>query len=126
MGFPWTPVNGPQEASLLGAMKSDRFEVMGSMRTYWDFYVGFGLAITGFLALQAVVLWQLALLAKRELTEVRPFIVVFFVSFLMNAILTWKYFFFPPFAMAVAICACLAVAFHLTRPQVTASTKLPA
>jgi hypothetical protein len=52
MGMPWTPATGPQEAAVLDAMKTTRFDTMGTVRTYWDFYFGFGAAISVYLALQ--------------------------------------------------------------------------
>ncbi len=77
-------------------MKSHHFDAMGFSRTYWDFYYGFGLVISGYLLVQAVVLWQLASRAKADSVRVRPIIASFFVSFLVNAILVWKYFFTVP------------------------------
>ena len=117
LGMPWTPAVGPQEVALLESMKSHRFDVMGSSRTYWDFYYGFGLVISGFLLVQAVVLWQLASRAKADPVGVRPIIASFFVSFLVNAILVWKFFFTVPLIMAIAITLCLGVAFVSARPS---------
>jgi hypothetical protein len=54
------------EVSLLSAMKALQFDAMGSLRTYWDFYLGFGLFLTLNLLLLAVLLWQLASLVKTE------------------------------------------------------------
>jgi len=34
---------------------------MGSMRSYWDFFFGYGLFVTIFLLAVAVLLWQLEL-----------------------------------------------------------------
>jgi len=115
MGMPWTPAAGPQETIVLDAMKSTRFDALGASRTYWDFYLGFGLVISGYLALQTVVLWQLASLANRDAGQLRPIIAAFFVSFALNAFLAWKYFFAIPVIMAMAIASCLALAFVSAR-----------
>jgi hypothetical protein len=115
MGMPWTPATGPQEAAVLEAMKTTQFDTMGSTRSYWDFYFGFGAAISGYLALQAVVLWQLASLARSAASQVRPLIAAFFASFIVNAILVWKFFFAVPPVLAIAIAICLAVAFMSAR-----------
>jgi hypothetical protein len=45
-GMPWTPSTRPQDLVVPEAMKADQFNVTGSTRSYWDFYFGFGLAIT--------------------------------------------------------------------------------
>lgn len=111
LGMPWTPAVGPQEVILLESMKSHHFDAMGSSRTYWDFYYGFGLVISGYLLVQAAVLWQLASRAKADPVGVRSIIASFFVSFLVNAILVWKFFFTVPLVMAIAIVICLGGAF---------------
>jgi hypothetical protein len=111
-GVPWTPSVGPQETALLQSMKSVRFDAMGFSRTYWDFYIGFGLAISGFLLLQAVVLWQLASRAKADPMAIRPIIASFFVSFVVNAILVWMFFFTAPLVLAIAIAIFLGLAFY--------------
>jgi len=118
-GMPWTPATGPQEAAVLDAMKTARFATMGTVRTYLDFYFGFGAAISGYLALQAIVLWQLASLAKSVANQVRPLIAALFASFVVNAILVWKYFFAVPLVFAIAIAICLAAAFISARPGKT-------
>jgi hypothetical protein len=116
IGMPWTPATGPQEAAVLAAMKSTRFDAMGSARTYWDFYFGFGVAISFYLALQAVVLWQLAALASGDASRVRPIIAAFFAAFVANAIVVWTFFFALPLILATAIAICLALAFLAARP----------
>ena len=115
MGMPWTPATGPQETAVLDVMKSARFDTFGASRTYWDFYFGFGVIISGYLALQAVVLWQLSSVANDDAGQLRPIIAAFFVSFALNALLVWKYFFAIPLIMAIAIAGCLALAFVSAR-----------
>ena len=116
MGMPWTPATGPQEAAVIEAMKSVRFDVMRSARTYWDFYVGFGAVISGYLAAQAVVLWQLGTLAKNDAARIRPIVAAFFLAFLVNAILVWAFFFVVPLILAIAVTVCLGLAYALARP----------
>jgi hypothetical protein len=110
-GMPWTPVRGTGETAVIEAMKSHRFDTEGASRTYWDFYFGFGVAITFFLMFQAVVLWLLALLAKTDPFRLRPIIGSFAVAFLLNAAVAWKYFPVVPSALAVAIAVTLGLAF---------------
>ena len=110
-GIPWTPAVGPKEIPVLEAMKSHSFDVAGFKRTYWDFYFGFGVILSGFLLMQAVVLWQLGSLAKTDALRVRPIVASFFVAFVVNAVLAWKYFFAVPVVVTVAISVCLALAF---------------
>jgi len=110
-GIPWTPALGPGEMAVLQAMKSQRFEIIGVTRTYWDFYYGFGVAIIGYLLVQAVVLWQLGALAKTEPTSVRPIIASLCVGFLVNAVIVWRFFFTIPLVITAAITVSLGFAF---------------
>lgn len=112
-GIPWTPATGPTEAPVLEAMKSQSFEAEGFTRTYWDFYFGFGVIISAFLLTQAIVLWQLAALARINPLQVRPVAATFLVAFLVNAALAWKYFFAVPVALAVLISLSLLAALAL-------------
>ncbi|HEY2120542.1 MAG TPA: hypothetical protein VGH37_15235, partial [Candidatus Acidoferrum sp.] len=41
--------------SLVASMQTIHFEVQGFSRTYWDFYVGFGLFVSVLLFLAAVI-----------------------------------------------------------------------
>jgi hypothetical protein len=97
--------------AVVEAMKSQHFEVVGATRTFWDFYYGFGVAITGYLLVQAVVLWQLAALAKSQAVSLRPIIASLGLGFLVNAVILWKFFFAIPLVLAVAITAVLGFAF---------------
>jgi len=109
-GIPWTPAVGPGETPVIEAMKAHSFNVVGSQRTYWDLYFGFGIIISGYLLVQAVVLWQVGSLAKTEPSRVRAIVVSFLVAFVVNAFLSWKYFFVIPLVTATLISVCLALA----------------
>ena len=110
-GAPWTPGEAPADIAVVEAMKSDHFPVIGVSRSYWDFYFGFGLIISVMQLFQAILLWQLGGLAKTEAFRLRSIIAVFFVSIVINAVLSWMYFFIIPVVMAVLIAICLLLAF---------------
>lgn len=118
MGSPWTPVNEPAPASVVEAMKSISFDAMGSNRTYWDFYFGFGVSISIYLFLQAAVLWLLATLSKTQPTFVRPFVVVFLVAYAVNVYVTWRYFFVVPLVLSIVMVICLALALITSKSHV--------
>jgi hypothetical protein len=115
-GMPWTPSRGPAEIAVLEAMRTHSFEAGGFARTYWDFYFGFGVAISGFLLVQAVALWQLASLAKSGAAGLRSIVACFLVAFAFNAVVAWKYFFPLPAVMGAAIALCLALALWAAKP----------
>ncbi len=86
----------PGAASVaVAAMKANHFPVMGLDRTYWDFYIGFGLAITISLVMEGVVFWLLANLAAKG-ANVRPIAAVFCVGYLTLMVLAYRFFFPPP------------------------------
>jgi len=95
---------------VLEAMRSHSFDADGFKRTYWDFYFGFGVIISAYLLVQAVVLWQLGSLARTDAARIRPIAASFLVGFLINAFLAWKYFFAIPLINAILISVCLALA----------------
>jgi hypothetical protein len=104
----WSPVG---ETQVLNAMKSFHFDAEGVTRTYFDFYFGFGLILSVYLFLQAVILWQLAALAKTEALHLRPLLVSFFLASVVSAGLSWKYIFAAPAVSFVVIAAGLGLAF---------------
>ncbi|HEY2864582.1 MAG TPA: hypothetical protein VGK37_13265 [Casimicrobiaceae bacterium] len=109
-GAPWTPARGAAETAAIDALRSVHFSFQGFSRSYWDFYFGFGVAISVFLLVQAVLLWQLATLAKIGFDRLRPMIALLFAGFAANAIVAWMYFFVVPGVLALAIAAFLAAA----------------
>jgi hypothetical protein len=112
-GMPWTPYINTEAKSVLEAMTTHSFEAEGFKGTYWDLYFGFGLMISIFLLVQAVVLWQVGSLAKADATRGRPIVASFLVAFIINAALSWKYTFIVPVVMAGIIALCLAISLVL-------------
>ena len=104
-----------EEAALLTSMKSLKFDAMGSLRTYWDFYFGFGLFLTVNLLLLTVLMWKLAALVKTEPTQARPFIASICAAFLAFAALSGTYFFIAPFVIEMMVAVLLALAFQMSR-----------
>ncbi len=99
------------EQTAVDAMKGNAFVAMGVTRTMWDFYRGMGLAVTIFLTLAAVVLWQMAVLAKTEMFPlVRPVLAAFVLGFLLMAVVSWQYFFAGPLLAELLIAACVGMA----------------
>ena len=102
---------------MVAAMKSNQFDVMGATRSYWDFFIGYGLTIGVFGLLQAVVLWQLAGLAKTDPRQMRPIIAAFLLANIGFAILAWRYFFIPPFVGSVLTTIVLVAAYLAATPR---------
>ena len=100
--------------SLIGSMKSIHFDVQGFSRSYWDFFVGFGLFVTVFLLLAAVVGWQLGRLDAETVTRVRGIGWSLALCFVVLTFLSFRYFFVLPLIFSIVIAVCLVVAAWLS------------
>jgi hypothetical protein len=112
----WSP---PGDTDVLRSMRAFEFDVSGTIRTYWHFYMGFGVYITVLLLMQAVVLWQMASLARINISLVRPLIGAVGVASLIGTAVIWAFIFVVPALMSLAYTVCLGLAFvaaSRTRP----------
>ncbi|HYW74778.1 MAG TPA: hypothetical protein VE961_27375 [Pyrinomonadaceae bacterium] len=106
-GFPWSD---PKWGVDLGPMRSSHFNVLGFSRTYWDFYVGFGLLESAFLLLAAVLAWQLGSLPAAAFPVMRWTAWALAGCFAVVTVLSWMYFFTIPIVFGAAITVCLVAA----------------
>jgi hypothetical protein len=97
-------------AVAVAAMKANPFVVFGNTRTFWDFYMGFGLGVTIFLTMEAVVLWLLAPLTVAYGEKLRPVLTAFAIGYLVFAVNSYRYFFLGPVVAEVLIAGCLFAA----------------
>jgi len=110
-GFPWSD---PKWGVDIGSMRSTHFYIMGFSRTYWDFYVGFGLFVSVFFLLAVVLAWQLGGLPPEFLARMLGTRWAFALCFAAMTVLSWKYFFVIPIVFSVAIALCLTAAAWLS------------
>ena len=96
--------------ALLASMKSIHFNIQGFSRSYWDFFVGFGLFVTVFLLFAAVLAWQLGGVATETLARMRVIAWTFAFCFAVITILSWRYFFAIPLVFSFLITVCLGLA----------------
>ncbi len=100
--------------SLISSMRSIHFDITGSSRTYWDFFVGFGLLFSVFLIFTAVLAWQLGGLPDRTLTLMRGTAWALVICFAAVTIVCLSYAFIIPIAFSIAILLCLTAAASLS------------
>src|SRR5438128_3623712 len=98
-GAPWTPIETTLGHGIVAAMKNYRTEVLGATRGYWDFYQGFGISVSVFLAAFAVLTWQLAGTAKASPASARPMIATLLLAFVGIGAIDLVYFFWPPITL---------------------------
>lgn len=108
----WSPMGGNQA---LTAMTNDHFNVMGESRSYLDFYLGFGWSIGVAMLLQAVLLWQMASIARTNVAQVRPMIAAFALATLVSGAIAWRFIFPIPALFSVVLLVALVAAFVTAR-----------
>ena len=106
-----SPDHGAEEVAVIEAMKSHRFDFLGSARSYWDFFFGYGLFITIVLFVAAILFWRVAAFVTTSPALVRSVAGIFAFNFAAMAIVSWRYFFFAPALTELLIAACLIVAY---------------
>jgi hypothetical protein len=104
------PQHGAEELAVVETMSAHRFDFMGSMRSYADFMLGYGLFVTIVLLANAVLFWQLAALARTRPDGLRPLVAVFGLCFAAMAAISWRFFFIAPVATELLIAGFLAAA----------------
>jgi hypothetical protein len=105
-------------AMVLATMQANRFPVLGVTRSYADFYFGMGMGITISLAVEAILLWQLGTLAKKNPMQLRPIIAVLALGYLAFAINSYLYFFSGPVITELLIAFCLGLAILTAKPAI--------
>jgi hypothetical protein len=106
----YKPLHGPEEVAVVESMRSHIFLFGGFHRSYWDMYFGYGLLGALNCLVEAVCFWQLAAIARIEVSLVRPIAILFIIANGMHALLCLRYFFLAPIVPDVAIIACLSFA----------------
>jgi hypothetical protein len=125
-GYPWKPPPGAREDALVHTMQSLRFEELGEVRTLWDYYIGFGFVITGYMLTIGVVLFQLGALARVAPRSVRPMTAAIALCFVVNAALTHIFFFTPPLVFAIGVVLFTAAGFVLAGRAAAPPREIPA
>jgi hypothetical protein len=108
------PMHGIDEIAVVDKMKCHAFNVMGSMRTYWDFFFGYGLGLTVTLFVQAILFWMLGSYVKTNPGLVRAVALLFCVDYALMAVVVGRYFFVAPAVFEALIAACLLTAYFRT------------
>lgn len=98
-------------------MQANRFPVLGVTRSYADFYFGMGMGITISLTVEAILLWQLGTLAKKDAVRLRPIVAVLMLGILAFAVNSYLYFFVGPVIAEILIALCLGCAIMTAKPE---------
>jgi len=104
------PRQGAQNDFVVAAMKSAHFDVMGSSRTYWDFYQGYSLFVIVTTLLLAVLIWLLSDLARTQPSQARPMVWALAAGVTLFAVICWTNFFLAPAMINTLAALCLVMA----------------
>lgn len=112
-------------AAAVAAEMRTQFPVFGLMRSYSDFYLGMGLGVAIFLTMDALLLWILASMARRNAAQLRPLLAVYALGYLAFAFNSYAFFFAMPVITELLIVAFIIAAIVTAKPfdSVASSTK---
>jgi hypothetical protein len=113
-GMVFAESHGPEEDALMASLAAYRFDVMGSMRSHHDFYVGEGWYLSAALAARLVICWQVSRSTVESPALVGRLSLVLAVFFAVSAGLSAAFFFVAPLVTSVvAAVACGAAWWRL-------------
>lgn len=97
----------PGVAAMVAATMRMRFPALGAMRSYSDFYLGMGLAVSIFLTVEAIAFWLLASMAKSDAMRLRPLLAIFLLGYVALAVNSYMFFFAAPVVVELLIAGCI-------------------
>jgi hypothetical protein len=96
--------------SLVASMRTIRFDLQGSSRTYWDLFVGAGFSVGLFFLFAAILAWQLGGLSQQTLRLMPLVTWMLAIVFVGVTVLSWMYLFIVPVIFSAVISLCLIMA----------------
>lgn len=99
---------------LLASMQSLHFDMLGSSRTLWDFFLAAGFTVGILYLFAAVLAWQLGSVPATTLSSMQVTAWGFALCFAGVTVLSYKYLFIIPVIFSFLITACLATAAWLS------------
>ena len=118
LGYPWVGHMSPEDvAKLSSVLNSTKTVTQGFARTYGDTHVGFGLYISFFFAVQAILTWHLAKVAASNLALTRFIAALFAIQYTGTVLLDFFYFFWGPIIFSAFIAVGYLISLALIRPR---------
>jgi hypothetical protein len=88
-------------------MASQKFEISGFQRTFWDFYLAAGYMVSVFYVFAAILAWQLGSLPRETLARMGLTTWSFAIAFAAVVELAWTHLFLIPIIFSMVITLCL-------------------
>ena len=112
----------PAGQGVVDAMRSYHFQIMGSTRTFWDFYIGLNILLSVNLAALTIMSFQLSSLSKTDPRRALPLTLTLVLACVLLAIPCWKYFFVAPaLSSTLAALACALAIYELRNVKPTSA-----
>lgn len=96
--------------ALIAQLRQTTFLAQGQTRSYWDFYVGFGISVSIWQVLAGLIAWELGGLPPALLSQLRMVRWGLVVAMAGTAWISWRYFFPAPLIFSVLVTLCLGLA----------------
>ena len=100
--------------ALVDSMRSLHFDVQGSSRTYWDFFMAAGLSVGAFYLFAGILAWQLGGLPAETLARMRGVTWAFGLCFAAITVVSWRYLFPVAVLFSAVVALCLISAAWLS------------
>ncbi len=100
--------------ALVGSMRSLHFDVQGSSRTYWDFFMAAGFSVGVFYLFAGILAWQLGGLPTETLARMRGVTWAFGLCFAAITVVSWRYLFLAAVVFSAVVALCLMSAAWLS------------
>jgi hypothetical protein len=107
-----------EQGGLLAPLQAFHIVLMGTSRTHWDFYVGFGLAASCQFLVIAGLAWLAGNLADAEPARARPFIYLLLAAQLAGTVIGYVYFFAAPLVMNLLTLICIVWSLFLVGSRI--------
>ena len=105
LGFSQPPDPAWKADAVVASMKSVHFDILGSQRNYWDFFLGDGYTVSIFFVFAAILGWQFA-----RVSPAKSVAWAFAATFACLTILSCIYLFVVPIVFSSLITVSLGVA----------------
>ena len=93
--------------NVVTSMASQKFEISGFQRTFWDFYLAAGYMVSVFYVFAAILAWQLGSLPRETLARMGLTTWSFAIAFAAVVELAWTHLFLIPIIFSMVITLCL-------------------
>ena len=109
--------------NVVTSMASQKFEISGFQRTFWDFYLAAGYMVSVFYVFAAILAWQLGSLPRETLAKMGLTTWSFAIAFAAVVELAWTHLFLVPIIFSMVITLSLIAGAWLSSSDPKSRTK---